>query len=299
MAFNQKIIILGSDGFIGKHIKNCIRNKNNGIEFIGLSSKQINLSSESSIKNISNLFDNKTTVIFLPFKKRQFSDSKCAFEYNIKLILNFCNLIEERKINHIIFYSSTAVYGEDIQNYEINELNKIEPTSYYGMAKYISEKLLWKTVVPLTNTSLLILRPPTIYGPGDKGGTYGPVLFTQKALKREMITLWGDGSELREFMDVRDLAEITYKLILTKAEGLYNVTHGKRNSFVEVLKILEKHIGEKISICSRSRTKRKADQTFSNAKIMNILKGYSFINLEDGLKDLCEYYLKNQNLLRP
>lgn len=294
----KKILILGSKGFIGQHIERCFREKNQDLEVVGLGSEEIDMTSERSLCSIDHLFDNMTTVIYLAAIKRQFGDSQDVFERNLQMTLNLCRVIEKKQISQMVFFSSAAVYGEDIQQYyDITENTKVEPTSYYGMAKYISEKLLWKTKDSLKNTSLLILRPPIIYGPGDNGGTYGPVLFTQKALRGETITLWGDGTEFREFMEVSDLAEITRRLILSRAEGIYNLTNRNISSFIEVINILEKIIGKKLLVDARPRTKRKVDNIFSSSKLKGVIGDYHYINLEEGLKMLCEHYLNNPELL--
>jgi len=296
---SKKILILGNEGFIGQHIERCFRERNQDLEVIGLGLKQVDLTSEKSLNSISYLFDNLATVICLSVIKRQFCDSQDVFERNLRMTLNLCRLIEKKQINHLVFFSSAAVYGEDVQqNCDITEETKPEPTSYYGMVKYISEKLLWKTTDSLKDTSILILRPPIIYGPGDNGGTYGPVLFTQKALKGETITLWGDGTELREFMDVRDLAEITRRLVIAKEEGIYNVTRRKISSFIEVVNILEKIIGKKLSIDTRPRTKRKVGNVFSGCKLKGAIGNYRYISLEAGLKMLYEHYLNNPKLVQ-
>ena len=62
-------------------------------------------------------------------------------------------------------------------------------------------------------TSLLILRPALVYGKEDLSYSYGPTGFIYKAINFEELVLWGDGSELREFIYVEDVAKIVDQLI--------------------------------------------------------------------------------------
>ena len=193
----RRLLILGHKGFIGQHLEKHFRSYSPEIDIVGIDLPDVNLTSETDIKTIAKLFDRTTAVIMLATIKRQFGDTLDVFIQNLKMATNLCNLIKKHPIGRFVFFSSSAVYGEDIHNINITEDTPVYPTSYYGMVKYISERLYWKALNSNEQGSLLILRPPTIYGPGDEGGTYGPVKFTNAAMKKEGLTLWGDGSELR------------------------------------------------------------------------------------------------------
>ena len=104
-----------------------------------------------------------------------------------------------------LFVSSAEVYGEDLNDLLITEETQIAPTSYYGMAKYASELIIKKSLIDYPNTSYMILRPALVYGPGEEGSFYGPSGFMKAAVKNEEILLWGNGSELREFVYIDDL----------------------------------------------------------------------------------------------
>src|SRR5256885_1807933 len=75
-------------------------------------------------------------------------------------------------------------------------------------------------------TSLLILRPALVYGPEEPGYYYGPSGFLQKARAGAPITLWGDGSELREFLFIDDVVDVTTRLLCGGACGVLNVVSG-------------------------------------------------------------------------
>ena len=80
------------------------------------------------------------------FIKKQYGDNIDLFKKNMAMIMNLCRVIEERPIKRFIYFSSVEVYGDDIENTDITELTPVNPSTYYGVAKYAGEKLFkkWK-----------------------------------------------------------------------------------------------------------------------------------------------------------
>ncbi|UCD15397.1 MAG: NAD(P)-dependent oxidoreductase, partial [Candidatus Omnitrophota bacterium] len=191
----KRILILGHSGFIGSHLMRNFCDKEPQIELIGKSIPEIDLTKLEDVKSLSPFFDMETVVIMCAAIKRQFGDNLDTFSQNLAMVTNLCRILEQRLAKRFIFFSSAAVYGEDISNTNITEDTPVCPTSFYGMAKYICERLLIKNFNQSSKGSLFILRPPLIYGPGDMGSTYGPAGFIKAALNNEKITLWGDGLE--------------------------------------------------------------------------------------------------------
>lgn len=282
----KRILILGHKGFIGQHLKNLFNSDFPEVEVIGIDLPDIDLTSESDLEKITDFFDINTAVIMLATIKRQFGDTLEVFNQNLKMTTNLCHLLQKRPIGRFVFFSSSAVYGEDIHNTNITEETPVHPTSYYGMAKLISERLYWKALNANEHSSLLILRPPTIYGPGDEGGTYGPIKFANAALMKQELTLWGDGSELREFLFVDDIVDIVQRLMFSSFNGTINLASNNSYSFRDVLDCVESVSGYKLHINSRPRTKAKVDNVFSNKKLLREIGGYTFTSLSEGVKAL-------------
>jgi UDP-glucose 4-epimerase len=288
----NKIIIIGHKGFIGKNIKNRFYSENIEVEVLGIDLPDVDLISHNDVNMLANLFDLNTTVIMLAAIKRQFGDNLDIFEQNLMMTTNLCRLLKDHPVRRFIFLSSAAVYGEDVHNTNITEETPVYPTSYYGMVKFISERLYWKTLVPNENSSLVILRPTTIYGPGDKGDSYGPVKFVNAAVNKKELTLWGNGTELRDFVYIDDVVEILFKLTFNTFDGVLNLASGTSCSFRDVLEAVEEIFELKLCINSRPRTKEKVDNHYSNKLIRNVLTDFKFTNLMDGLNKMCDY-IKN------
>jgi UDP-glucose 4-epimerase len=282
----KRIIVFGHTGFIGRNLLSYCKAKSKGIEVLGFSSSDVDLTQKRELERLSDLFDQDAAIIFCSALKRQLGDNLDSFSANMLMVENICRMLEERPVRRFVYFSSGAVYGEDVQHGKITEETPVQPTSFYGIGKFAAERLFWKTIDPKENSSLVILRPPTIYGPGDRGFPYGPSGFTHAAVINKQITLWGDGTELREFIYVADVVEITYRLVFSSFEGVLNLTSGKSYSFVDVLDSLGEHAVCPLNIVSRPRSKQKVDNVFVNDKLTVLFPDFTFTSLKKGIKRL-------------
>lgn len=253
------------------------------VEVLGLSLPSMDLTREGDVQALSELFDSRTAVIMCAGKKKQLGDTLENFTQNLKMVVNICNLLSHRPVKRFLYFSSAEVYGVDISEPRVTEDTPVRPMSYYGIGKYASECVLQTTVQDQKNTSLLILRPPLVYGPGDKSRGYGPSGFLWAAVNSRKITLWGDGSELRDFVYVEDIAQIVRQLTFHKFTGVVNIATGRSSTFRETLEIVARMAPARISIDSRARTKPKVNIGFDNSLLLKLLPNLTFTPLDEGL----------------
>ena len=287
----HKIVVLGHTGFIGKHLWGHFRSICPNFQVIGKSSRDVDLTSEAEVKQLGNIFDLNTIVIMLSANKKQAGAGIHDFLQNMEMTLHLCELMKKHPPKRFVFFSSQAVYGEDTHNADITEETPVNPTSYYGMAKFISERLFWKTLQMKKESSLLILRMPRIYGPGDDSSNYGPTMFADIAVKDGIITIWGNGTEYREFIYIDDLVDIASRLAFSSFEGILNVASGTSYSFREVLRSIEKICERKLKVKYRRRTKPQIDQMFRNGALLERVNDVSFTQLNKGLSKLYDYLM--------
>nr|BAF47162.1 hypothetical protein [Zehria sp. KO68DGA] len=284
----KRVIILGHSGFIGSNLFRVYNHYVPEIEVIGRSLPDFDLTKESDVISLANLCDQQTAIVMCSAIKRQLGDTLDAFSQNVKMVSNLCRLLNKYPVKRLIYFSSAAVYGEDIHNTNITEKTPVNPTSYYGGAKYTSEFLLRKQFSKVPETSLVCLRPATIYGPGDSGSAYSPSGFIRSALNQDTITLWGDGTELREFLFIEDVVKLVDKLIFNEYDGILNLVSGKSYSFRDILDLIGHHLKIKLITNSRSRTKEKVDNCFDNNQLTEIFPEFTFTSLKEGIKQTIE-----------
>lgn len=278
----RRALILGHTGFIGSALKRAL--ESHGLEVEGASPGSIDLTVEKDARSLSPRFTPETAVVLCSAIRRQDGDNQENFQRNLAMGANVASVLRERPVARFVYFSSAAVYGEDIAGDGINETTAVNPTSYYGAAKFASECLLRKAAGG--RTPLLVLRPPAVYGPGGLGAAsdYSPTGFIRKALRAEGLTLWGDGSELREFLLLEDLARLVVALLAHPFSGTLNVVSGKSRSFREAADLAYRLAEIPLVLNERPRSKNKVDHGFDNALLRRLLPEFRFQSLEDGMR---------------
>ena len=284
----QRVVILGHSGFIGCQIVKTFQQYSPDVELVLRSSRDVDLTVMEDVDSLADEFDPEAVVIFLSGIKKQMGDTLEILKRNLAMTINVSRLLQSHPVRSLVYLSSSEVYGEDIPNTNISEETPIQARTFYGIAKYTSERLLWKAISEFPQSSLAILRPPLVYGIGDETKGYGPAGFLDKLINDEEIVLWGDASELREFLYVKDIARIVYEIACCNFSGVLNPVSGQSNSFLEVLDLLATMIGRKPRISYRERTKAKIDNVFSNGLFRKSFPGFHFTSLKDGLKEMIE-----------
>ena len=286
----RKVLILGHTGFIGSRLETFFRTREPGLDLVGRSTAAVDLRNWEDVKSLAALCDLDTAVLMCAAIKRQCRDDLQAFSDNLQMTMNVCRMLQDRPVGRFVFFSSTAVYGEDVHNPRITEQTPVHPRSYYGMVKYASEYLFRKALEAHDKAcrALLVLRPPLIYGPRDRGRTYGPSGFIMAALKGEPILLWGDGTERRDFVFIDDLLELVYRLTFGISDGILNIASGQSYTFREVTEIVFRLAGGEVPVTSRPRTKTKADHGFCTTALIRLVPGFSFTPLEEGIRRTVE-----------
>lgn len=89
-----------------------------------------------------------------------------------------------------------------------------------------------------------VVRPFNIYGPGQTGPYAGVITkFVERAKRRDPPVIFGDGTQTRDFIHVRDVAEFIKTLLERKAEGIYNVGSGQSISIIELARLVMRLAG--------------------------------------------------------
>ena len=276
-------IVIGSTGFIGSKIYTSLKLDPKNI-VVGISSSQVDLYIKDSYKKLNNLVTADSTIIMCAGVKKQLGDNIDIFEKNLIIINNFIRSVLCVSPKKIIFISSASVYGEDVmQTNKIDENTSVVNRSYYGMGKYMSELLLAR-VCEEVKIELVILRPPLIYGDGDLSFGYGPTGFLRKALDGTDITMWGDGTELREFIYINDVVDIVKILINSDFNGVLNLVSGISYNYLDITRIIRDTLNLDIKVSSQTRSKEKVDHVFSNEKISDATHDFCFTSLEFGIR---------------
>ena len=241
----NRIVILGSDSFIAKHLIKRLRFKKNNLVLINR--KRIDLEKENCIKSLSKIIRGNDICIFVaanaPVKNEK------MFLSNILICRNICNVIKKKKIKHLVYVSSDAVYSDSKK--KIKETSKKKPENLHGLM-HITREIMIKNSI--NNNKITIVRPTLIYGNGDPHNGYGPNRFLRLAKQNKNIHLFGRGEELRDHIWVEDVANMIFLILKKKIIGEYNLVTAKLISFNQIAKIIIKRLKSKSKIIYTKRT---------------------------------------------
>jgi UDP-glucose 4-epimerase len=281
-----RLIILGNSGFAGSHVQHHFSTKYPNIEIKGYSSRDIDLADERQAEQLARDFDQKTAVIMCSGIKSNYGSDLSTYARNVAMAQNVCRALSRSPVCRFIFFSSIAVYGVDRHDVDISELTPIAPDTHYGLSKYDSELLLTLELKKASSSPLLILRLPTMYGPHEKLIAATPSGFLTTYLSGREVTLFGDGSELREFIYIDDVSEILDGLLNQNFTGVLNVGTGNPVSYRDALEAISRILNRKLHINHRERTKAKVDKVYNVSVLKSLMPGFQFTTLESGLRKI-------------
>ena len=189
----------------------------------------------------------------------------------------------------VFISSGGAVYGIP-QKLPVPENHPIHPLSSYGIGKSVVERYL-ELYGRLHGLDYTILRVANPYGPGQKvKNAQGVIAAILSCLKTgQPFTLWGDGSVIRDYVHVRDVAKalaIAGRHPQARGES-FNIGSGRGESVQDIIEMIERLSGQKILV--NRLPPRKEDVPVNQLEIAKAraLLGWSpDVGLEDGLREL-------------
>jgi len=134
----------------------------------------------------------------------------------------------------IVFASTAATYG-DPDSLPTPETAPVQPLSPYGTSKAAAEWYLAQ-YARLHGLSTLALRMANVYGPRqDPHGEAGVVaIFSGAAAERRRVTVFGDGTQTRDYVYVGDVKRAWLAAAASDAQGALNVSTGRETSLLEL-----------------------------------------------------------------
>ena len=210
------------------------------------------------------------------------------------------NTLEFIRVNNLpikkfLFTSSAAVYG-NAADFPKTEDSHIDPLTPYAIDKYASERYTID-YGRLYNIPTVAVRLFNVYGPRQNPDSeYSGVLsIVTKCLKENKpFSLYGDGSQTRDFVYVEDVVDALIKISTEIVEPtVYNIANGDETPLINVIHTYEDIAGIKLNIVQKEA--RQGDIHKSRADVSK-LKGIGFKpqwSLHDGLTNYWKYYSEN------
>lgn len=151
-----------------------------------------------------------------------YDDFNNEFKNMIFPSIKLMEICAKENIKFVYFSSGGTIYGNRSTMQPFVETDEMAPISYYGWSKQMMENsILFKNRTE--NLKYLIVRPSNPYGHGQNlHGKQGLVAVAiGKILEDKPVEVWGDGSAIRDYIYIDDLAKVFYQLI---DKDVYNET---------------------------------------------------------------------------
>jgi nucleoside-diphosphate-sugar epimerase len=308
----SKVLVTGGAGFIGSNLTESLLRKKHFVRVLDdfSTGKRENLifgkehplleilegdirdlrTCKKAIRGVEYIFHQAA----LPSVQRSVEDPGTSNAINVGGTLNILLAAKEEGVKRVIYASSSSIYG-DTPTLPKHEEMPLHPLSPYALQKYIGEQYC-RLFYQLYGLDSVSLRYFNIFGPKqDPNSVYSAVIprFIDALLHDRPPIIFGDGEQSRDFTFIENVVQAN--LLAMSAEHLHgeamNIACGKRISLNQLLKILKKILGSKLTPIYQEP--RKGDVRHSLADIRKSKKFINYIpkvGTEEGLNKTVEFF---------
>jgi UDP-glucose 4-epimerase len=306
-----KALVTGAAGFIGSHLAEAL--VASGADVVGVDSftdyyareiKERNLSqlrigprftfAEAALQTapLQALLDGVTHVFHMAaqagVRKSWGDDFRIYTSHNVDATQRLLEAVRDRPLDRFVYASSSSVYG-DVAPIPMREDAYVEPLSPYGVTKLAGEHLcrLYHANYGVPTVSLRFF---TVYGPRQR-----PDMafhrFIRAALEGRPVTLYGDGSQTRDFTFISDIVDANLAAGGRGRPGaVYNIGGGSRVSVTQVLELVGRLTGRTLDIRREETQKGDMRDTFADTTRARADLGFQpRYPLERGLAEECAW----------
>ena len=302
----RKVLVTGGAGFIGSNIARLVAAET-GADVVVLddlsSGYRDNLEGlpvtflEGDVRDpamVRRAIDGCDTVFHLAASvgnTRSIDDPVRDSEINVLGTLRVLEAAREAGTGKIVYSSSAGIFGE-LKTLPIREDHAIDPDTPYGASKLGGEKLCL-AYAKLYAIEAVCLRYFNVYGINQRYDAYGNVIpiFAHRVLHGEPITIFGDGEQTRDFVNVRDVARANLAAAQTAGlSGAFNVASATRITINELARMVTGASG--VPAVVQYGPPRKGDVRHSLADISAARAAFGYqpsVGLDEGLREYMDW----------
>jgi UDP-glucuronate 4-epimerase len=321
MKNKKTILVTGAAGFIGFHTVKKFLEMNYKVVGIDNLNDYYDVSlKKRRIKEIKNKNFTFVKLDFTNYKLLVKSMSKYKFDAIIHLgaqagvrysienpfayattnymgTLNIFELAKHRKITKVVYASTSSVYGDNTkQPFEESDFTDT-PISTYAATKKATELLAY-TYSHLFGIRTIGLRFFTVYGPWGRPDM-ALFKFVKNISSGQAINVYNRGKMSRSFTYIDDIVSgIIGAEKSNKKFAIYNLGGGEAVPLMGFISTIEKSLNKKAKIKFLPMQAGDVPETVASTKLSQKELGYKAkTNIEQGIKNFCEWFLQNEKWL--
>ncbi|GBC93838.1 UDP-glucose 4-epimerase [bacterium HR15] len=273
------ILVVGGAGYIGSHMVKLLLQKGEQVvvfdnfstghrqAIVGGIVEEGDLRDPDALHRVFRRYPIECVMHFAAFifAGESMREPARYYENNVLGCFRLLEAMRAHEVQHIIFSSTAAVYGEP-ERLPISEEHPLRPTNAYGETKRVMEGMLrwYGQAYGIRSVALRYFNAAGADPDGELGEDHRPeehliplVLFTAMG-KREAVSVFGkdydtpDGTCVRDYIHVMDLCEAHYLALRQLRSGasstVYNLGNGQGYSVLEVIRAAEQVVGKPIRV---------------------------------------------------
>jgi len=310
---STRFLLTGGAGFIGSHIVKRLVGEGAVVRVVdNLSTGQVarlenlrcsieyveadladNLVSDEVVKDVDYVLHQAA----IPSVQRSVCDPVGTNRANVTATLNLLESCRKAKVRRFVYAASSSAYG-DTEVLPKSEEMPPNPLSPYALQKLAGEHYC-KLYYSLYGLETVCLRYFNVFGPGqDPHSEYSAVIpkFISKLLINELITVYGDGEQSRDFTYVENVVDANLlALQATKACGkVLNVGCGERITLNTLIQLLEEIVGVKAKVSYSASKPGDVRHSLADINLARRLLEYEpKVMVKEGLRRTVEAFVKS------
>ena len=334
MQNNGPILITGAAGFIGSFLVKKFLGS--GYQVIGIDNinsyydknlklKRLKNIKEYAIKNNFNWLFYKSNIEDKNYMRQIFLDKKPQIVVNLAAqagvrysivnpysyvesnLLGFSNILDlcqTHDVKHLVYASSSSVYGAN-KEFPFSEEQKVDtPLSFYAATK-ISNEMMAHAYSNIYNLPITGLRFFTVYGPWGRPDM-APMIFADKILQKKPITVFNHGNMSRDFTFISDIIEGTYLCCLkvptpnddyklgkpSIPHRIFNIGNGNPVKLLDFVELLEEALSIKATKVFENIQPGDVESTYASTQNLEDWIGYRpLVTIKEGVNKFANWYL--------
>lgn len=299
------VLVLGGSGFIGSHVVDALKDAGRDVRVFdrvperfrppvpGVDYRFGQFSDRMAIIEALEGIDTVMHLVSTTFPGTAELDPRTDVQDNLVGTLNLLEAMLGLGVRRIVFLSSGGtVYGIP-QQVPTPESHAMRPISSYGIVKAAIEHYL-EMYRRTRGISPVVVRAANPYGPRQSHtGVQGVVTTSlRRVLDSKPIEVWGDGTAVRDFVHVRDLADLCALAAESEVEGTFNAGSGTGASVNEVVDLVRDVTGREVVVTHKPGRPIDVPRSVLDIGLARDAFGWSpQISLKDGMADTWRWML--------
>jgi len=313
MFKDQKVLVTGGGGMIGRSLVKLLLDRGAKITIADLTKPTDLPEGVEHVQVDLRFFDNcldickgKDYVFHLAGVKG--SPKMCAeqpVDFMVPMLQFNTNMMQaafDANVKWYLYTSSVGVYAPAEVFVEDTVWNTMPSPNdrFAGWAKRMGELQAEAYGIQYGKKNISIVRPANVYGAYDNFNPANAMVvpsLIRKAQENDVLEVWGDGSQIRDFIHADDVALGMIYAVEKQITEPINLGSGKGYSIKEVVDMVVKHSGKQLEV--KWLTDKPAGDKIRLFDIARA-KSYGFdisVSLEEGIKNTTDWFLNNKEIL--